>query len=99
MMLPDAKGTLLSCHIAVKAAVKLSDIRIAIFFLMGQRITNWERNFWDRFGKKNHCAKNIFFHKSIQISSSHDELGYLSHIKRNVKRIGHTKMCKRSSHV
>ena len=59
MMLPDAKGTLLSCHIAVKAAVKLSDIRIAIFFLMGQRITNWERNFWDRFGKKT-IAQKIF---------------------------------------
>ena len=43
-MHPDAKETLLSCHIAVKAAVKLSDIRIAIFFLMGQRITNWKRN-------------------------------------------------------
>ena len=57
MMLPDAKGTLLSCHIAVKAAVKLSDIRIAIFFLMGQRITNWERNFWDRFSKKKPLRK------------------------------------------
>ena len=45
MMLPDVKETLLSCHIAVKAAVKLSDIRIAIFFLMGQIITNWKRNF------------------------------------------------------
>ena len=36
-MLSDATGTLLSCHIAVKAAVKLSDIRIAIFFLMGAK--------------------------------------------------------------
>ena len=61
-MLGDAKETLLSCHIAVKVAVKLSDIRIAIFFLMGQRITNWKRNFWDKFGEKSHCTKTTYMH-------------------------------------